>query len=75
MAEKEIPYLAAEVFSTNAGQKFLQYLRIKTIEAPSFSVGSGDGMSCALVLARRSGENDLVKHIEKLIEKGQKNDR
>ena len=54
------------LFSSKLGIACLEHLRSVTIEREEMPL-NGDGMQSALILARRSGENNIVRYIEKLI--------
>lgn len=60
------------IFNTSEGKRVLESLKKRTIMQTSMGQ-SPDGISQALVLARRSGENDFVIWLMKEIEKGRKN--
>jgi hypothetical protein len=58
-----------EAFMTPAGQTVLQCLRKYTLEKPMM-IGAGDGVALALLMAKREGENELYRWIEKQAQRG-----
>jgi len=59
-----------QLFHTPVGVEILELLRNRTIERPTIPVTYADGMTMAIEMGRRDGENGLVRWIEANVKKG-----
>lgn len=63
------------LFATPDGQAVLRYLEEDTIHKSSLPGQAPDGSFVAIELARREGENEMVRKIKRLMQKGEEHAR
>lgn len=66
---KDIEVTFYAVFCTEQGQEILDHLEKQFSERP-IMVANGDGMSQALHMAKREGQNSMVRYIKNKIKQG-----
>lgn len=60
------------LFNSELGKRCLQHLEAMTIQKPNLPAGGVDGVSMAMGMSLREGENQLYRKIKMLIRTGER---
>jgi hypothetical protein len=63
--------LFTALFATPQGQRVLEAIEARTVAKPCLQQAFGDGVTTAICMAIRDGENNIYRWIKSQIKKGQ----